>query len=185
MHWQGKFRGPDFAPIHFTLRTVTHERLKDSKGRLVPTVVASPLSEQGRDDMVQAAQSHEDEMLVALLDPANRKASQRELARAAWLADEGRQAVSGPGQAHPEGAEKGQADHHRTGPDRPHQKGPGGGENSLCSNGGAWNRNCFRPKHIEHGKPYSEKTPSDQDDDALKHVSPACFKMFQKGGRRW
>jgi AAA domain len=32
LHWQGKFRGPDFTPISFKLRTVTHERLKDTKG---------------------------------------------------------------------------------------------------------------------------------------------------------
>jgi hypothetical protein len=39
-HWQGKFRGPDFAPVSFRLRSVTHELLKDSKGRLIPTVIA-------------------------------------------------------------------------------------------------------------------------------------------------
>jgi hypothetical protein len=91
MHWQGKFRGPDFTPIYFVLRTVTHERLKDSKGRLVPTIVASPLSEQGRDDMARAARSHEDEMMVALLDPTNCKASQSELARrVGWLMRDGK-----------------------------------------------------------------------------------------------
>jgi hypothetical protein len=30
LHWQGKFRGPDFAPIPFSLHTVTTEALKDS-----------------------------------------------------------------------------------------------------------------------------------------------------------
>jgi len=30
LHWQGKYRGVEFAPMHFMLRTVTHERLKDS-----------------------------------------------------------------------------------------------------------------------------------------------------------
>ena len=29
---QGKFRGADFAPIMFQLKTVTHDRLKDTKG---------------------------------------------------------------------------------------------------------------------------------------------------------
>jgi hypothetical protein len=81
VHWQGKFRGPEFAPISFSLRTVTHERLKDSKGRLVPTVVASALSEQGREDFARAQRSREDELLVALLGPINRKATQIELAR--------------------------------------------------------------------------------------------------------
>jgi hypothetical protein len=37
LHWQGKFRGPDFAPITFQVKTVTHQDLKDSKGRLVFT----------------------------------------------------------------------------------------------------------------------------------------------------
>jgi hypothetical protein len=91
VHWQGKFRGPEFVPIHFTLRTVTHERLKDSKGRLIPTVVASPISEQGLDDMARAERSREDELLVALLDPANCKASQIELARRlGWLMRDGK-----------------------------------------------------------------------------------------------
>jgi hypothetical protein len=54
----------------FQLRTVNHEGLKNSKGRLIPTVVASPRSETGRDDIAKAIHSREDEMLVALLDPA-------------------------------------------------------------------------------------------------------------------
>ena len=33
LHWQGKFRGADFAPLYFGIKTVTHERLKDSKGK--------------------------------------------------------------------------------------------------------------------------------------------------------
>jgi hypothetical protein len=81
MSTQGKFRGPDFAPFFFQLRTVTHERLKDSKGRLIPTVVAWPLSEQGREEIAKAMRSKEDELLIALLDPANRKASKTDLAR--------------------------------------------------------------------------------------------------------
>ena len=106
---------------------MTHERLKDSKGRLIPTVVASPLSEQGRDDMARAERSREDELLVVLLDPTNRKASQRELARRlGWMMRDGKP-LSRPGQTHAEGAGKSQAGHRRTGPDRPHQKGQRGG----------------------------------------------------------
>lgn len=51
---QGKFRGPEFAPIHFQLSTVTHERLLDSKGRKIPTVVARYLSEAAMEDMSAA-----------------------------------------------------------------------------------------------------------------------------------
>ena len=91
VHWQGKFRGPEFTPISFVLRSVTHERLRDSKGRLIPTVVASPLSEQGREDIAKAVQNHEDELLVALLDLAYRKASQSELARRlGWKMSDGK-----------------------------------------------------------------------------------------------
>jgi len=45
LHWQGKFRGVDFAPFSLQLKTVTHERLKDTRGRLIKTVVAQHLSE--------------------------------------------------------------------------------------------------------------------------------------------
>jgi AAA domain len=31
LHWQGKFRGVEFAPMHFLLRTVTHEDLKEPR----------------------------------------------------------------------------------------------------------------------------------------------------------
>jgi hypothetical protein len=81
VHWHGKFRGADFAPISFLLKPVTHERLKDSKGRLIPTVVASPLSEQGREEVANVVRSRKNELLVALLDPVNRKASKVALAR--------------------------------------------------------------------------------------------------------
>ncbi len=79
VHWQGKFRGPDFTPMSFQLRTVTHERLKDHKGRLLPTVVASHLSEIAQQEMATVARSREDALLRTLRDHPN--ASQAELAR--------------------------------------------------------------------------------------------------------
>ncbi len=79
MHWQGKFRGPDFAPISFLLRTVTHERLKDGKGRLIPTVLASHLSEIAQEELATVARSNEDRLLAALAE--NKRASLAELAK--------------------------------------------------------------------------------------------------------
>lgn len=79
IHWQGKFRGPDFAPISFLLRTVTHERLKDSKGRLIPAVVAGHLSEARQTEMATAARGNENLLLEVLND--NEGASLAELAR--------------------------------------------------------------------------------------------------------
>jgi hypothetical protein len=67
LHWQGKFRGPDFAPIYFMLKSgVTHERLKDTKGRLIPTVVASHLSDVARQEMTKNARFDEDLLLQAV-----------------------------------------------------------------------------------------------------------------------
>jgi hypothetical protein len=66
LHWQGKFRGPDFAPMNFMLKSVTHERLKDTKGRLIPTVVASHLSDIAHQELAGIARLDEDLMLQAL-----------------------------------------------------------------------------------------------------------------------
>jgi len=54
MHWQGKFRGADFDPLSFRLDTVTHQRLKTTKGKLIPTVVAKPLSEIAKEEIAKA-----------------------------------------------------------------------------------------------------------------------------------
>jgi len=59
MHWQGKFRGPDFAPMNFLIRTVTHQDLKYSDGRLIPTVIAEHISEQAKEDIATAARQDE------------------------------------------------------------------------------------------------------------------------------
>jgi hypothetical protein len=66
LHWQGKFRGPDFAPMSFLLRTVTHQRLKDTKGRLIPTVVAQVLSEEGLRDINARARDDENRVLLSI-----------------------------------------------------------------------------------------------------------------------
>jgi hypothetical protein len=63
MHWQGKFRGPEFAPISFKLKTVTHPDIKDSDGRLLPTVLCEHLSEQGQADIEMEARKEEDALL--------------------------------------------------------------------------------------------------------------------------
>ena len=66
LHWQGKFRGPDFAPITFQLRSVSHERLRDTKNRVIPTVVAEPLSEMAEQELTKVARSDEDRLLQAI-----------------------------------------------------------------------------------------------------------------------
>jgi AAA domain len=80
MHWQGKFRGPEFAPISFRLKTVTHQDLKDSDGRLIPTVICEPISEQGAEEMKKAGLDNENQILRFLQD--NPAASLSDIAKA-------------------------------------------------------------------------------------------------------
>jgi hypothetical protein len=66
LHWHGKFRGPDFAPLAFQLKVVTHERLKDTDGNLIQTVVALSLSEEGLRNMSAVRRDDEDKVLLSI-----------------------------------------------------------------------------------------------------------------------
>jgi hypothetical protein len=66
LHWQGKFRGPDFEPISFELSTGTSDLLKDSRGRSIPSVMAKPLSEKKRSELEGAARHDEDAILTVM-----------------------------------------------------------------------------------------------------------------------
>jgi Bifunctional DNA primase/polymerase, N-terminal/AAA domain/Primase C terminal 2 (PriCT-2) len=68
----GKFRGPEFAPFSFKLVEGTSERLKDSKGRLIWTVFATPVSEAERAAMEDAGERKRSDLLRAM---ASRPAS--------------------------------------------------------------------------------------------------------------
>jgi hypothetical protein len=88
VNWQGKFRGPDFADLVFGLQTVTHERLKDSRGRLIPTVVANPIGEIAQEEMAAAARTQEDQLLLQI--SATPSATQPDLARSlGWFMRDG------------------------------------------------------------------------------------------------
>ena len=77
--WQGKFRGPDFELLNFQLRTVTHDRLKDDKGKLIPTVVAAHLSETAKEDIAKANLTDRQRLFAEI--EADGKASVAEYAR--------------------------------------------------------------------------------------------------------
>jgi hypothetical protein len=66
LHWHAKHRGPDFAPISFKLTPGTSDQIKDSKGRLIWTVTAAPLTR----DEVDAAEStgalRQEQLLAAM-----------------------------------------------------------------------------------------------------------------------
>jgi hypothetical protein len=63
LHWQVKFRGPEFAPLHFLIKTVTHQDLKDRKGRLIPTCICEWVSEQATEEIAAQKTADEDQVL--------------------------------------------------------------------------------------------------------------------------
>ncbi len=89
VHWQEKFRGPDFAEILFGLRPLnTCQRLKDSKGRFIPTVISYPMGDDARVEMAARARSQEDNLLLVLVQMP--EASQSEIATAlGWRLSDG------------------------------------------------------------------------------------------------
>jgi hypothetical protein len=89
LHWQGKHRGPDFAPIMFDLSTVNAPGLQDSRGRPIPTVMASVLSEG--EVAERAVQAHREGDDVLLLVEAEPKLSQSAIAeRMGWFDKDGK-----------------------------------------------------------------------------------------------
>lgn len=89
LYWQGKFRGPEFEPIAFELVPVTSQRLVDSRGKLVPTVVARTITSFEQESKVMAADADSRTMLK-LIEEGPGKASMVNLAeRAGWLMGNG------------------------------------------------------------------------------------------------
>ena len=64
LHWHGKFRGPDFSPIPFQLRPGTTDRLKTSKGKLIWTVTAMPITAEQRAGLDDKAVRDQDDVLI-------------------------------------------------------------------------------------------------------------------------
>jgi hypothetical protein len=88
MHWQGKFRGPDFEPVMFDLATVTAPALRDSKGRDIPTVLANVVSPAEARERKAAARRDEDDVLLHIEnDTAVSLTSLAE--KLGWFADDG------------------------------------------------------------------------------------------------
>ena len=66
IHWQGKFRGPEFEPIPFELVEVRSPQLVTVKGRSMPTVIARPLSESEHEERVEAGNTDLLRLLTAM-----------------------------------------------------------------------------------------------------------------------
>jgi len=76
MHWHGKFRGVDFDPVPFQIDVVTADKLRDQKGRLIPTVVAKTISEAEHSAIVKRFRSEEDAMVLLLNEGGDLSVSQ-------------------------------------------------------------------------------------------------------------
>ena len=68
LSWQGKFRGPDFDPMSFELRSLTAERLKDGRGRSIYTVLAAQLTETEMSSRSSTGRTNEDNILIFVAD---------------------------------------------------------------------------------------------------------------------
>jgi AAA domain len=68
LHWQGKFRGPEFEPLSFELVMVESPKVVDAKGRLMPSVVAIPISEAAVASGEQRLEYDENRILRALAE---------------------------------------------------------------------------------------------------------------------
>jgi len=83
LHWQGKFRGAEFAAMSFLIKTVTHQDLKDSDGRLLPTVICEHIGEQAREEIAEAGRQDENAIL-ALIEDDPRASFNRLAQKAGW-----------------------------------------------------------------------------------------------------
>ena len=63
LHWQAKFRGVEFEPLAFELAGATSERVKDTDGALMPSVIAKPISESTLEAAEEVAEKDEDKLL--------------------------------------------------------------------------------------------------------------------------
>lgn len=78
LHWQGKFRGPEFEPITFEMETVESGNVVDAKGRKMPSVVAKPVSDI-KIQFAEKRQEREEDMVLGFI-ARNKKISMGDLA---------------------------------------------------------------------------------------------------------
>ena len=85
----GKFRGPEFSPFAFRLVAGRSDKLIDSKGRKIWSIIAVAISNQEQEQIQQQGHKQQDTLLRTMLDHPG--SSLMELAdRMGWLTIEGR-----------------------------------------------------------------------------------------------
>jgi hypothetical protein len=89
LHWCGKFRGIDFNAIPFRLEVGKTEKLKDSKGRLLWTVIACQVTEGERNAAEDTAEKNKGKLLAMIVKMPG--ASMADLAQACeWFTKDGK-----------------------------------------------------------------------------------------------
>jgi hypothetical protein len=68
VHWHGKFRGVDFAPMPFELIKATSENLVDKKGRKIWTVFARPITAEQQEVIDTEVQDRHNRLLRLMLE---------------------------------------------------------------------------------------------------------------------
>jgi hypothetical protein len=81
LHWQGKFRGPEFEPMAFEMHTVECDSVVDANGVLMPSVVAMPISEMALERGERGQE--DDENLILKIIAASPRASIAQIATVA------------------------------------------------------------------------------------------------------
>jgi hypothetical protein len=69
----GKFRGPEFLPLNFALKGVTHPKVVTTKGKLIPTVIAVPISADEAERREEKSDKDDDKVLKVLCDNGAQK----------------------------------------------------------------------------------------------------------------
>ena len=89
LHHQGKFRGAGFSPLNFVLKPCNPARLKDARGRQIPTVVAEFMTEEQYAARLLDNASDQDKVMILILNSKG-KMPIAEMARlAGWVSDRG------------------------------------------------------------------------------------------------
>ena len=63
LHWQGKIRGADFAPVHFSLQQVRIEGLADRRGRPIMSIIATLRTDEEAEAAAGRARTDENTVL--------------------------------------------------------------------------------------------------------------------------
>jgi hypothetical protein len=66
LHWCGKFRGASFDPVLFKLCPITSDRVRDAKGKLIPSVTVRPIDDTEAERIEDQLATDQEQVLLAL-----------------------------------------------------------------------------------------------------------------------